>query len=197
MRRGRIIAIVSIVSVAALGAITYLVWGRGEFTVSDFGATCEDPRGFDEAAAYSESGPHPVHIDYYGVGAEPHEVAVWRPEDPATVQLVACATEVGKGDFVERCEFAAEGSGTISYAITLYKGIYDVTLYDARTGDVVFETQLQGEEFVGSMRSPDEPCQDFLNIAQDEDDRESENLGWPSDAQLRDALTPYVEGAAG
>lgn len=191
MTRKAIVVLSVVVGVVVAGVVALVIANREPFTVSDYTAMCEEPRPFEEAAAVSVDGPHPIYIADYGVEPVPEEKAVWSPEDPGAVQLVACVVETGKGAFVKRCQYTRNGGGPITYTIDLYRGKYRLDVYEARTGTPVATKEVEGEQFVGNMDDPKEPCQGFLTVY-DEDNPQSENLGRPSAKTLRAALEEHV-----
>jgi hypothetical protein len=192
VRRGLVAGVV-VVAVAAAATIGYFVFKPEPFKVADYDQMCESPRGFPEAAAYDGPALHPVALVNGGMSmtADDPEIRVWIPHDPATVQLVACVTRIGRGSFVKRCEYTAQNSsGGAVYKIDLYRGTHTIAVYAARSGEKLGESRVEGEGFVGnSMKEDSDPCQSFLRT--DATGR-SEQEGRPSDSQLRAVLDPYV-----
>lgn len=195
MSRKTIVVVSSIGVIVAAGVVALVLANREPFGVGGYAAMCDESRGFEEAAAVSGAGPHPAYLVHYGVEPEPAEEAVWSPDDPATVQLVVCAEQTGNGEHVERCEYTPENNpnGSTVYTIDLYKGIWDVSVYAASTGEELGVHEVHGEQFVGSMSDPEARCQSFLNVdIANTEDTTSQNYGRPSAEQLRSVLDAYV-----
>ncbi|MCD0447987.1 hypothetical protein LO762_02070 [Actinocorallia sp. API 0066] len=149
-----------------------------------------DPRGpkyFPEAAAYTEPGPHLIEVfsGRNSVRVDPPDgadryPAVWNPrsEQLNDIQLVACL-DVEEGERVGECTFTSPKTETFP----LYRGIYNVTLYEAKTGKTVTTaSDLKGKTEGGC------PSMSFR--------RSTDNSGFttPIDpAELRRTLAQHVE----
>jgi hypothetical protein len=192
VRRGLVVGVA--VAVVAAAAIGYFVFKPEPFKVADYDRMCESPRGFPEAAAYQGPSPHPVAIVNGGMSmaSDDPEIRTWFPVDPAAVQLVSCVNRVDRGGFVKRCEYTKQNvrNGPVVRTIDLYKGIYTVVVYEARSGKKLTESRVEGEGFVGNVLKEDaDPCQSFLRT--DATGR-SEQESRPAPSQLRDVLDPHV-----
>lgn len=208
MRRKLIMTVVSLAGLVVLVGAGYLLFAPEDkpFVTYRYRTMCEKPRAFSQAAPRSAKAPRPVFVsDHWPARDDPTKLSavdrpVWAPTDPATVQLVACVAHVGPGEFVKRCDYKPTGqdlSGRpatgkhFPFSITLYKGRYRVTVYEARSGRPVGTVEVQGEEF----REPDangvvgDPC---APTATDWSQGSRKEEGDPTVAQLRTALIPYV-----
>lgn len=195
MRRGPVVWIV--VAGVALAGVGYLVFKPEPFKLADYEKMCESPRGFPEAAAYEGAAPHPVKVatGRMSMKSDDPEKAAYFPDDPAAVQLVSCVTRVGRGPFVKRCEYTLENnsSGTVVRTIDLYRGIHTITVYEARTGNKLAESKVEGKGFIGnSMKEESDPCQDFLRVKDPTATRSSQTESEPSVSQVREFLAPHV-----
>ncbi|ASU82770.1 hypothetical protein CDO52_08225 [Nocardiopsis gilva YIM 90087] len=196
MLRRFMVAVAPAAALLVLVGLGFLVWAvfiREPFEARDYSAMCDSPRAFEQAAPYTDEGPHPIRVDY-GVEADDSEESTWRPTDPETVQLVACTTPKGKGDHVDTCEYAeSEFSSRATHIRQLYLGIHTVTIYGARTGKVVGEEEIIGDQFrLKPMTEGAEVCQLFVNLPSDAP-RQEDELSRPSHSQMREALESYVE----
>ncbi|MET9916807.1 hypothetical protein ABZZ04_06935 [Streptomyces sp. NPDC006435] len=206
--------------VAALAAALALVWfgwsaffdeEEEPFVTYHYRAMCEEPQEFSQAAPRSGKGPRPVVIDGYWPEADSGpdkptaaDLRVWYPTKPETVQLVACVERTGRGEQVKRCVYqtvpdaiGGTGSGETRqhpFSLYLYKGVYEVTVYEAATGKRLGSKEIHGESF----RSDDpngsaaDPCPPRTIAPKPGEDDEKESD--PSVAQLREFLDPYVLG---
>jgi hypothetical protein len=156
----------------------------------DFEATCTG-QGVADATPYQpddgvnkviifiregESEPYIEHTTF----VEAFPSAEWLPEFEKyeAAELVACLT-VAEREFVERCEYTSDEDNTVSYLET-YNSIYEVTLYEATTGEVVDS---------GALYGPSDGCPMFAFFSGDEVEIED---GEPV-ADLIEFLQPYVE----
>jgi hypothetical protein len=116
--------------------------------VSDLVALC-DGRHSSTAAPFAGPPPHPILV------VRPHGAiedmlenprlrelgAAWTPQDPATVQLVACTeSDGGGGESGLRCQYPSGNSASLRYAD------YTVTVYEARTGVEVGKAHIEARD---------------------------------------------------
>ncbi|MFI9503075.1 hypothetical protein [Nocardia sp. NPDC052566] len=101
---------------------------------------------FPQTATYGGPGPHPIAIfvkddsdftDPASLGSDHPDHWQGAKLDPARVQLIACLDKPDTGDHLTDCEFNGG-------KLPLYRGTYDVTLYEAKTGDKVAEERITG-----------------------------------------------------
>ncbi|SCK09556.1 hypothetical protein [Streptomyces sp. WMMB 322] len=157
--------------------------------VSDLGIMCDrtDPEFYADAAPYRGDAPHPIRV--FEDGFHPTSL-LWGdgetitpkfliPEKPEQVQLIACLSEPDEAEQVGTCSFDEPEVEVFD----LYRGVYDVTVYEAKTGKTVAELEgITGEDNNGcppitSYREGDEP-----------------EFHTPIDKDtLRQKLKPYVE----
>jgi hypothetical protein len=127
------------------------------------GFDCSGP--YPDATAYTGPAPHPVVIvtdsnvnrdgqwvpdnDAFQQAAYRLNQAVWHPEEPRSVQLIACVTEQSTGpEVVKLCPYQNESGPKTDYApykVAMYQGVFDVTLYELRTHRKVAGSTLLGE----------------------------------------------------
>ncbi|WP_280265976.1 hypothetical protein [Nocardia wallacei] len=102
---------------------------------------------FTRADAYAGSGPHPVAVfrnDEMG-NVDPVDKSKWDSQrarqwmgvDAERYQLIVCLGSARDGERLGHCTFQ-------SRTIPLHRGIYDATVYEARTGAKVGSAQLRG-----------------------------------------------------
>ncbi|QOV36128.1 hypothetical protein IM697_39965 [Streptomyces ferrugineus] len=128
---------------AVLGDLPRNIW--------DFERICEDDRNgepFPRAASYEPGpGPHPwVAIHNGGAlssaqGTETKESeSIEEEPDPDTVELVACTEPTGSVPGTEfTCSYSMVGPVEFS------RGVYTVTVVEARTGDLVGRDTVRGD----------------------------------------------------
>ncbi|HSZ29506.1 MAG TPA: hypothetical protein VK784_07100, partial [Pseudonocardiaceae bacterium] len=161
------------------------LWTRGDLESGCYGSGGR--RYFPQNDAYGGSGPHPIAVfvdDNPGspssldasLGDEQDHPDYWNGDrgDPHRVQLIACLDEAEDGQFVTDCRFT---SGTIPQ----YSRIYDVTVYEARTGRKV------GTERIAGDGKPDCPYMVFT------EDKSPRLYTKPDFTEFRNLLAKYVE----
>jgi hypothetical protein len=149
-------------SITCLGSVALLLAGlvaglvgcgskpiEGPVTkVADLVALCAG-RHAPTAAPFAGAPPHPILVvPPQGVLKEIldnprfRELGpVWNPQDPATVQLVACTeSESGGADSGFLCPYPFGKLAPLRYAD------YTVTVYEARTGDEVGKTHIEARD---------------------------------------------------
>ncbi|MYT33206.1 MULTISPECIES: hypothetical protein [unclassified Streptomyces] len=117
--------------------------------VSDLETGCGDGMArkyFPQAADHGGAGPHPIAMFGISESGSPRlayptsETAeYWSGNglDPHRVQLIACLDSPDEGEFLTDCKFTTD-------SVKLYRGVYDVSVYEARTGKKVGSEQLLG-----------------------------------------------------
>jgi uncharacterized membrane protein YhaH (DUF805 family) len=68
--------------------------------------------------------------------------AIWGPDDPNTVQLVACLDRVGTGAKVRNCEYGDPAPETVS----LMAADWQLRVYEAATGVKIHDKTMPGDE---------------------------------------------------
>jgi hypothetical protein len=114
------------------------------------------PVAFTAAAAHAGPGPHPMVIfdtgsrfTYAGMPAE------LQSADPARVQLIACIEQAGGSDaapVVTTCHYVPGGGlitvpsvpGSTNLDLPMHQGVYDVSVYEAKTGRQVGRLHVPG-----------------------------------------------------
>ncbi|MFI9045719.1 hypothetical protein [Streptomyces sp. NPDC053427] len=154
-RRTLFLRATAVVMVAAVGYGAYWVMFEPKASdkalsrVSDFESGCGDGMArkyFPQAAAHTGADPHPIamftlsesgspRLAFPASGTADHWSGI--KLDPRRVQLIACLDSPDEGEFLTDCKFTTD-------TIKLYRGVYDVTVYEARTGKEVGSERLQG-----------------------------------------------------
>ncbi|MFF4607857.1 hypothetical protein ACFY12_34610 [Streptomyces sp. NPDC001339] len=154
-RRKLLLRVTAVAMVAALGYGVYWVMFEPKASdtmpgrVSDFATGCGDGiarKYFPQAADRSATGPHPIAMFTISESGSPRQMIPasgtadhWSGNhlDPHLVQLIACLDSPDEGEFLTDCKFTTD-------TIKLYRGVYDVTVYEARTGKKIASERLHG-----------------------------------------------------
>ncbi|SEP39507.1 hypothetical protein [Amycolatopsis saalfeldensis] len=120
--------------------------------VSDLEDGCAGIRKyFPDNDAYTGPGPHPVAVfttsdsdslDLASMGADVPPQWDDVRLDPRRVQVIACLDAPGDGPYLTDCKFTSD-------TLKLIQGTYDVTLYEAKTGEEIGTAQLLGSSQPG------------------------------------------------
>ncbi|MEV7027373.1 hypothetical protein [Kitasatospora sp. NPDC093558] len=189
-----------VVALAMVGAIGYggywVVFephrsNRALHSLTDFEDGCGGAfarKYFPQAAEHTGPGPHPVAM--FGMrdngetdlvdppsGYPPANTSdYWSGSrlEPSRVQLIACLDEPDEGEFVTTCQFTTD-------SLKLYRGVYSVAVYEARTGK-----KLGNERLLGGTK-PDCPGMIFLKKSVDKLHTK------PEFADYQQVLKKYVE----
>ncbi|MEQ4204970.1 hypothetical protein [Actinopolymorpha sp. B9G3] len=197
---GRALVVVLLaVLVVVAGGVGYAVWSwsakprplDGLPDTSTVAEACAERGYFPAAAPHDGSGPAPVRIairkEKEGAYGGEYESLLIRPVPgqrvPATLnptrnetaELIACLDQTGVGEQVETCRF-----DSASDEIPMYEATYDVTVYEARTGEQVGRTALADAEQA--------LCPAMLFVG----DGETKLYTEPSARQLDDALSEFT-----
>jgi hypothetical protein len=162
-RRARWITLVVLLVPAGIGLYWLIAVPKASDArdVSDLRPACQEGgerRYFPQLDAYTGTGTHPIAIFFFerASGAERAEPDPNQPEywnglnlNAMRVQLIACLSRSNgaDGSILVYCELGRA-------KIPLYRGRYDVTLYEARTGRVVATEHLRGTD---DLRCPPPP----------------------------------------
>lgn len=155
----RHLSVVAVVVLVA-SAVGYTVHAATSFKVDDYGAMCDSPHGFSEAARTSAGGVHPVYLsgdlgDFGPAG----DTDVWRPKNPESVELVACMKYLGRGEQVETCYHPPSPISLLGDNLNLVRGNSQVSVYEAQTGRQVATTNIAGDNFSADVANVDpDPC---------------------------------------
>ncbi|WP_411146794.1 hypothetical protein [Streptomyces sp. x-80] len=154
-RRTLFVRVTAVVMVAVVGYGVYWVLfepkanDKALSRVSDFETGCGAGlarKYFPQAADRTGTGPHPIAMFTISESGAPRSLYpasgtadYWSGNtlDPHRVQLIACLDTPDEGEFLTDCKFTSD-------TIKLYRGVYDVTVYEARTGKKVGSEQLRG-----------------------------------------------------
>ncbi|QHC23177.1 hypothetical protein [Streptomyces sp. GS7] len=154
-RQTLFLRVTALVMVVAVGYGVYWVMfepkanDKALSRVSDFETGCGDGMArkyFPQAADHTGAGPHPIAMFSISESGSPSQVFptsgspdYWSGNslDPHRVQLIACLDSPDEGEYLTDCKFTTD-------SIKLYRGVYDMTVYEARTGKKVGSEQLRG-----------------------------------------------------
>ncbi|WEB38340.1 calcium homeostasis modulator protein [Streptomyces yunnanensis] len=191
-RRTLIPRLIALVMVVAVGYGVYWVMcepkanDKALTRVSDFETGCGAGlarKYFPQAADRTGAGPHPIAMFTISESGSPNPAYpasgtadYWSGNglDPHRVQLIACLDSPDEGEFLTDCKFTTD-------SIKLYRGVYDVTVYEAKTGKKVGSEQLSGS------RKPDCPGMVYLKRGTDKLHTE------PEFADYQAVLRKYVD----
>ncbi|MGW9328262.1 hypothetical protein ACWHAQ_30890, partial [Streptomyces koyangensis] len=114
-----------------------------------------------------------------------------RPTSDQPRQQRSGSIHLGQGDFLRSCDYDSllGSSGGEPFTLHLYKGKYEVTVYEARSGKPLGSTEIQGDAIFGT---DDRPCPG--TAVKPDNPRDNAKEGLPRPAQLREVLAPYVNG---
>ncbi|PRY02148.1 hypothetical protein [Allonocardiopsis opalescens] len=156
------------------------------------GGPAEHPSRYTGSAdAYAGPGPHPVvhhllagpagggPLDYYEGGTPlPEE---WDAGDsPERAPLVLCEYVIAGGT-VGRCDYRPGFDGVEVTSLPLVRTTRDFRLYEARTGELVAEFELEGTS----------GCPDRMTYRSERPERVEQSA---DPDELRERLRPFVEG---
>lgn len=191
LRRPVALLTAGVLVVVALVASAFAASGIARFDIEEYEWMCAEPRGFTTAAAYTSTGPSPVYLagDLWtaGIAGSP----VWRPEDPSSVQLIACLSSTRTGTLVRTCQYAPTGGSPIGRTLNLFRGVHRVTVYEARTGRLLAGVEVDGERFSADPVSTETDICRAAEGAPD-DGLPGRRYGRLSQRQVRDVLDPLV-----
>ncbi len=162
--------------------------------LSDLAALCDeqDPKFFPDNAAYAGQGQHIIATFQrstmptamllpIATSGDAEVPKAWLPDTdrPEQVALVACVDEPDEGERVGVCSF---DSPPVTF--DLYRGHYDVTVYEAKTGrEVTSVDEVRGEDQGG--------CPPLTSYREGESPEFYTNVDTTA---LRAALAPFVDG---
>ncbi|MFW6641391.1 hypothetical protein ACOALZ_15270 [Nocardiopsis algeriensis] len=163
--------------------------------------------GHPEAAEYTGEGPHPTAVFArdrggrfaYGGGWQlqeyGHRIEEWIPEHPTGAALLVCADyDVTKaGEKIDTCEYqetdllGRPAPGSEAFSVPLYQQVYEYTVYELRTGDVVGSGEITPEST---------SCPGSLDLIGDFDTDPGSVYTVLPTRELEEAVKDIVEGAA-
>ncbi|MFD9963059.1 hypothetical protein [Amycolatopsis sp. NPDC058986] len=152
--KGRTLA-VRLIAVAVVAAIGYggywvLFAPKAADTparVSELKTGCSS-KYFPQNDAYTGTGPHPIGVfvtddaGYANIASMGTEVPPQWDDirlNPRQVQVIACLDKPDDGPYLKDCAFTSD-------SLKLYQGMYDVTLYEAKTGKKIGTEKMRGSE---------------------------------------------------
>lgn len=190
MNKRLIIIIIAVVLVCFCVGVVFAI---AMFSISKenktYGSLSEACHGnpVPDAASYSDtSGIHPaVGMKLYGSKYSAYNYAIpdqALAEGVSDAQLVLCLKEAEK-ELLERCPYGKEGDDEATNVVERYSYELDVILVEAKTGNVLAEDTLVGDEPRECLDEEVFPSgQDTISV-------EGEEV---SSSQLQEWLRPYV-----
>ncbi|MEV6909395.1 hypothetical protein [Amycolatopsis sp. NPDC051071] len=182
--------LIAVAVVAALGFGGYWLFFASKASsdvparVSDLEPACASPgKYYPGNDAYTGTGPRPIAVFRTGdAGFTTMEAmdldvpAHWNSVQLAarTVQVIACLDEPEDGEYLTECTFESD-------TLKPYRGVYDVTLYEAKTGKEI------GTERISGSSEPQCPSMTFTKHSTDRIHTE------PGTAEYRAVLGKYAD----
>lgn len=191
LRRPVALLTAGVLVVVALVASAFAASGIARFDIEEYERMCAEPRGFTTAASYTSTGPNPIYLagDLRAAGFAGSPV--WRPEDPSSVQLIACLSSAHTGTLVRTCQYEPTGGRPIGRTLNLFRGVHRITVYEARTGRLLAGAEVDGERFSADPASTEADICRAAEGAPD-DGLPGRRYGRLSQRQIRDVLDPLV-----
>jgi hypothetical protein len=123
-------------------------------TVEDLSVACHPPgTAYPDAAAFAGPAPHPVAVylgDFRITDLDPTSSVQWLPDDPHSVQLVACVTEiskdVGSGPICSYSMTGLAGIGGPAETVIVTEARYRIDVYELRTHRRLASTIVTGAD---------------------------------------------------
>ncbi|TCJ95122.1 nuclease-like protein [Nocardia alba] len=174
---------------AGFFAITAVQASR--FEMSDYDRMCgEDKKPFANAAPYERDGARPIYLsgDLTAM-VHPNDSTAWNPNDPSTVQLIACMKQLELRDLVQTCQYGPSPGAPVGRTVNLFRATYEIAVYELHTGREVAKATMLGERYSDNPANTD---QDQCRAAADAPDYLGRRLGQPSRNQLTGFLAPLV-----
>lgn len=157
-----------------------------EVTDAYSGACDGSGTAFTAAPAYAGSGPHPIAVFLGDADLSYDSGTEWLPDNPASVQLIACITQTDGRSTGKTCDyggytFTLGGSGGYqTKQVTVVNGLFRITVYQARTRQKIGTAEITGADTSVCPKTIDPHAPDTLNSTF-------------TNAQLQRVLNPYVD----
>ncbi|MEV6657585.1 NERD domain-containing protein [Nocardia fluminea] len=191
VRVGPGVALVLFIALFGAGFFAITAVQASRFEMSDYDRMCgEDKKPFPNAAPYERDGARPIYLSgELTAMVHPDDPDAWNPDDPSTVQLIACMKQLELRDLVQTCQYGPSPGAPIGRTLNLFRATYEIAVYELHTGREVAKATMLGERYSGNPANTDP---DRCRAAADAPDYLGRRLGQPSTAQLTGFLAPLV-----
>ncbi|MEV0854299.1 NERD domain-containing protein [Nocardia fluminea] len=191
LRVGPGVALVLFIALFGAGFFAITAVQASRFEMSDYDRMCgEDKKPFPNAAPYERDGARPIYLSgELTAMVHPDDPDAWNPDDPSTVQLIACMKQLELRDLVQTCQYGPSPGAPIGRTLNLFRATYEIAVYELHTGREVAKATMLGERYSGNPANTDP---DRCRAAADAPDYLGRRLGQPSTAQLTGFLAPLV-----
>ncbi|MFD3460414.1 NERD domain-containing protein [Nocardia fluminea] len=191
LRVGPGVALLLFIALFGAGFFAITAVQASRFEMSDYDRMCgEDKKPFPNAAPYERDGARPIYLSgELTAMVHPDDPDAWNPDDPSTVQLIACMKQLELRDLVQTCQYAPSPGEPIGRTLNLFRATYEIAVYELHTGREVAKATMLGERYSGNPANTDP---DRCRAAADAPDYLGRRLGQPSTAQLTGFLAPLV-----
>ncbi|MFC9658808.1 NERD domain-containing protein [Nocardia sp. NPDC127606] len=191
LRVGPGVALLLFITLFGAGFFAIAAVQASRFEMSDYDRMCgEDKKPFPNAAPYERDGARPIYLSGdLTTMVHPDDPTAWNPDDPSTVQLIACMKRLELRDLVQTCQYAPSPGAPVGRTVNLFRATYEIAVYELHTGREVAKATMLGERYSDNPANTD---QDRCRAAADAPDYLGRRLGQPSTAQLTGFLAPLV-----
>ncbi|MEU4646750.1 NERD domain-containing protein [Nocardia fluminea] len=191
LRVGPGVALLLFIALFGAGFFAITAVQASRFEMSDYDRMCgEDKKPFPNAAPYERDGARPIYLSgELTAMVHPDDPDAWNPDDPSTVQLIACMKQLELRDLVQTCQYGPSPGAPIGRTLNLFRATYEIAVYELHTGREVAKATMLGERYSGNPANTDP---DRCRAAADAPDYLGRRLGQPSTAQLTGFLAPLV-----
>ncbi|MFC9471157.1 NERD domain-containing protein [Nocardia sp. NPDC056952] len=191
LRVGPGVALLLFIALFGAGFFAIAAVQASRFEMSDYDRMCgEDKKPFPNAAPYERDGARPIYLSGdLTTMVHPDDPTAWNPDDPSTVQLIACMKQLELRDLVQTCQYGPSPGAPVGRTVNLFRATYEIVVYELHTGREVAKATMLGERYSDNPANTD---QDRCRAAADAPDYLGRRLGQPSTAQLTGFLAPLV-----
>ncbi|MFE9783752.1 NERD domain-containing protein [Nocardia salmonicida] len=191
LRVGPGVALLLFIALFGAGFFAITAVQASQFEMSDYDRMCgEDKKPFPNAAPYQRDGARPIYLSgELTAMVHPDDPTAWNPDDPSTVQLIACMRQLELRDLVQTCQYGPSPGAPVGRTVNLFRATYEIAVYELHTGREVAKATMLGERYSANPSNTDP---DRCRAAADADDYLGRRLGQPSAAQLTGFLAPLV-----
>jgi hypothetical protein len=191
LRVGPGVALLLFIALFGAGFFAIAAVQASRFEMSDYDRMCgEDNKPFPNAAPYERDGARPIYLSGdLTTMVHPDDPTAWNPDDPSTVQLIACMKQLELRDLVQTCQYGPSPGAPVGRTVNLFRATYEIAVYELHTGREVAKATMLGERY---SENPANTDPDRCRAAADAPDYLGRRLGQPSTAQLTGFLAPLV-----
>ncbi|WP_194824564.1 nuclease-related domain-containing protein [Nocardia sp. XZ_19_231] len=191
LRVGPGVALLLFIALVGAGFFAITAVQASRFEMSDYDRMCgADKKPFPNAAPYQRDGARPIYLSgELTAMVHPDDPTAWNPDDPSTVQLIACMKQLELRDLVQTCQYGPSPGAPVGRTVNLFRATYEIAVYELHTGREVAKATMLGERYSANPSNTDP---DRCRAAADAPDYLGRRLGQPSAAQLTGFLAPLV-----